>query len=142
MASATPTSSSPAEGRLIEQIQLDNGLVLDMYDRSRPVAGDRWMVGFAARIEVLVKPELLSDLATSNLSFEELRRVVGEKAVYRYEKVRNFIDAKQKDAVFSGLKRHFLETNLGYLSSAQFPRKLILRKYFDVQHPDRIWRRQ
>jgi hypothetical protein len=123
-------------------MRLDNGLVLEMYDRSRPVAGDRWMVGFGARIEVVVKPGLLSDLATSNLSFEDLRRVVGEKAVYRYEKVRNFIDAEQKADVFRALKENFLKTNLVYLSSVQFPRKLILRNYFDAQHPERMWRRR
>jgi hypothetical protein len=142
MTDITSTVPSPVKGRLIEQMRLDNGLVLELYDLSRPVAGNRWMVGFAARIEVAVEPDLFSDLTTSNLSFEDLRRVVGEKAVYYREKVRNFIDAKQKDEVFGGLKEHFLKTNLGYLSSAQFPRKLILRKYFDAQHPERIWRRQ
>jgi hypothetical protein len=123
-------------------MRLDNGLALELYDRSRPTGGDRWVVGFAARIEAAVKPDHFSDLTTSNLLFEDLRRVVGERAIYRYEKVRNFIDAKQKDDVFRELREHFLKTNLGYLSSAQFPRKLILRKYFDAQHPERIWRRQ
>jgi len=127
---------------LVERMRLDNGLVLELYDSSKPVAGDRWMVGFAARIEVAVKPDLFSDLATSNLSFEDLRRVVGERAVYRYEKLRNFIDAERKADVFRGLREDFLKTNLGYLSSPHFPRKLILRKYFDAQHSARRWSRQ
>ena len=132
---------NPVKERVIEQMRLDNGLVLEIYDRSRPVAGDRWMVAFAAQIEVAVTPDLFCDLAASNLSFEDLRRVVGEKAVYQYEKVRNFIDAKQKDEVFRALKEHFLRTSLGYLSSSQFPRKLLLRKYFDAQHAERMRRR-
>ena len=126
---------------LVERMRLDNGLVLEMYDRSRLVAGDRWRIAFVALIEVVVKHELVSDLTTPDPSFEDFHRVLGDKAVYRYEKVRNFIDAKQKDEVFRALKEHFLRTSLGYLSSAQFPRKLILRKYFDTQHSERIWRR-
>ena len=131
---------NPVKERAIEQMRLDNGLVLGIYDRSRPVAGDRWMVGFAAQIEVAVTPEHFPDNTSSDPSFDDLRRVVGERAVYRHEKVRNFIDAKQKDDVFGALKEHFLKTNLGYLSSAQFPRRLLLRNYFDAQHPERIWR--
>jgi hypothetical protein len=131
-----------AKERQIEQMRLDNGLVLELYDCSKPVAGDRWMVAFAARIEVAVIPDLIPDLAISNLSFGDIRRVVGDKVVYRYEKVRNFISDIQKNEVFMGLKETFLETNLGYLSSAHFPRKLILRKYFDAQHPERMWLRQ
>ena len=125
---------------LVERMRLDNGLVLEMYDRSRPVAGDRWMIVFAARIEVAVKPELFPNITTPDPSFEDLRRVVGDKAVYRYEKVRNFIDAKHKDEVLKALKEHFLRTSLGYLSSTQFPQKLLLRAYIDAQHPERMWR--
>ena len=142
MASASSAFPSPVEGRLIERMRLDNGLTLELYDRSRLTAGDRWMVCLAARIEVVVKPALFSDLATSKFSFENLRRVVGEKAVYRYEKVRYFIDEKQKEDVFRGLREDFLKTSRGYLSSAQFPRKLVLRKYSDAQHPERVWQRQ
>ena len=142
MGGASSTFPSPVEGRLIERMRLDNGLTLELYDRSTAAAAGRWKVCFAARIEVVVRPDHLSDLSTSNLSFENLRRVVGEKAVYSYEKVRYFIDEKQKDGVLRGLREQFLETSLGYLSSAQFPRKLVLRKYFDAQHPERIWWRQ
>ena len=126
---------------LVDRMRLDNGLVLEMYDRSRPVAGDRWMIAFEARIEVVVKHELISDLTTPDPSFEDLHRVLGDKAVYRYKKVRNFIDARQKDEVFTALKEHFIRTSLGYLSSAHFPQKLLLRKYFDAQHAERMWRR-
>jgi hypothetical protein len=142
MAGASPKAPSSVEEQRVEQVRLDNGLVLEIYDCSRPAAGNRWLVCFAARIEVVVRPDHLSDPTISDLSFEDLRRVVGEKAVYRYEKVRNFIDAEQKADVFRGLKENFLKTNLVYLSSVQFPRKLILRNYFDAQHPERMWRRQ
>jgi hypothetical protein len=35
--------------KLVDKIALDNGLTLELWDRSRQVAGDRWLVCFVAR---------------------------------------------------------------------------------------------
>jgi hypothetical protein len=117
------------KGKLIKNIILENGLILQMFDLSRHVAGDRWLVSFKARIEVEVKPEYFTTNNRCAVPFENIRAVVGEKATYRYKKERNFIGEKEKDEALNGLKERFLETSLGYLSSPEFPLKLILRRY-------------
>ena len=38
------------KGRLVEKRILDNGLVLELLDNSRSLAGDRWLVSFEARL--------------------------------------------------------------------------------------------
>lgn len=129
------------EAKSISTISLENGLTLEMFDQSRPVAGDRWLVSFEARIEVEVKPEYLTDKQMPNVSFEHIRAVLGDTVFYRYEKVRNFIDETEKDEVFSSLKEHFLSTNLGYLSSPGFPHRLIIRKYLEASGQARVWKR-
>jgi len=130
------------ESRLIERISLENGLTLEMFDNSRHVAGDRWIVFFEARIEVEVKREYLQDQHKVGVPFEDIRTALGETVLYRYEKVRNFIAETEKNEVFKGLKERFLNTSLGYLSSPEFPRKMILRKYQDVLSPATVWKRQ
>jgi len=120
------------EGKLIENIRLENGLILEIFDHSRHVAGDRWLVSLEARIEVEVKPDYFTDHYTLNMSFENIRAVVGEKTTYSYKKERHFIGEKEKDELLNGLKVRFLETNLGYLSSPEFPLKLILRRYHEA----------
>jgi hypothetical protein len=117
------------EEQPIEKIRLDNGLTLELYDRSRPVAGDRWLVSFVARVEVGLKREYFEGPHTPNVPFEEIRKAVGDKAYYHHEKKRNFIVETEKDEVFRGLKERFLDANLVYLSSPDFPLKLILRQY-------------
>lgn len=113
----------------IDKITLDNGFTLELYDRSRRVAGDRWRVSFVARLEVEVKREFLEDPGTPDVSFEEIRKAVGNNTHYHHEKARNFIPEAEKDEVFKGLKERFLDANLVYLASPDFPRKLILRQY-------------
>jgi len=117
------------EGRLIEKIRLENGLTLEMFDHSRHVAGDRWLVTFEARVEVKVKPEYFADDPKTSISLDDVRALLGEKATYRYTKERNFIAETEIEAVLKDLKERFLETNLGYVSSPEFPRKFVHRKY-------------
>jgi hypothetical protein len=123
------------EKKLEDTIELDNGLRLEIYDRSRPVAGDRWLVFFVARVEVPVEPEYLKEQVNTAVSFDEIRNAVGGHATYVHNKQSHFVDQKEKDNTFKKLKDTFLETNLGYLSSPGFPEKLILRAYREAQGP-------
>jgi hypothetical protein len=117
------------EDYLIGNIELENGLVLKMFDLSRPVAGDRWIVSFEARIEVKIKPQYFDLNHTSPVSLDDIRALLGQKIVYRYKKERHFVGEHEKKEVLNHLKQNFLETGLRYLSSYLFPQKFILRRY-------------
>lgn len=134
--------TSDMQEKLIEKIKLENGLVLELYDRSRRVAGDRWLVSFEARIDVAVTPEYFKDPGSEDPSFDAIRKAVGEKVTYCYEKSRKFIEETEKDKVFKGLKERFVETTLTYFSSANFPPNIILSRYQEVQGDSTPWKRQ
>lgn len=129
------------QGKLIRQIGLENGLTLELFDGSRPVTKDRWLVSFSARIEVEVKREYFEGTYTADFPFEDLHAKVGAKAVYLYEKTRNVIADAEKDTIFNGLKERFLNASIAYLSRPDFPRKLILRKYQEAQAQGSPWKR-
>ena len=129
------------EGTLIEKIKLENGLTIELYDCSRPVAGDRWLVSLVARIEVKVRPEYFDGINTPDDPLNAIREAVGNKATYRHEKTRHFIAETEKDDVFKLLKERFLTASTGYLSSADFPRKLIMLQYRKAQAHLANWRR-
>jgi hypothetical protein len=64
---------------LVEEIRLENGLTLKLYDKSRPVAGDRWMVTFQACIDIEVKTESLEDMP-AGVSLEQIRSALGDRS--------------------------------------------------------------
>jgi len=128
------------EENLVDMMSLENGLTLEFYDASRPVAGDRWMVSMVATIEIEVKPEHFEGEHSTPAPLDDIRAVLGERTAYRYEKVRNFISDAEKDEVFKGLKQRFLDANLKYLSSPKFPRKLILKKYQEAHGRSLRWK--
>ena len=130
------------EVKLIDKIKLENSLTLELYDCSRWVTGDLWLVSFVARIDVAVTLEYFGDQGSGNPSLDAVRKAVGEKATYRYEKSRQFIEEREKDEVFKGLKERFVETALPYFSSANFPRNVILSKYQQAQEGSKPWNRQ
>jgi len=128
------------EEKLVEIIKLENGLTLEFYDASRPLAGDRWIVSMVASIEVGLTPEHFRGQNSAEMLLEDIGAAIGDKTVYRYEKIRNFISEAEKDKVFNGLKERFLDANLRYLSSHEFPRKLILKKYQEAHGRSIRWK--
>jgi hypothetical protein len=120
------------ENELTDTIELENGLTLEIRDRSKQIAGDRWFVSFVARVEIEVSPELFEGDEISENQIKDIQALAGEKASYQYENQRNFIDDTEKEKVSKKLKEDFLDTNLKYLSSPGFPKKLILSKIKDM----------
>ena len=121
------------EEKLIDKIELDNGLTLEIYDRSRRVAGDRWLVSFEARIDVEVKSQYFEGQDAADPTIDAIQKAVGDKVTYSFEKSRNFIADTEKDEVFEGLKERFLTTTRLYFSNANFPRNIILSEYQAAQ---------
>jgi hypothetical protein len=130
------------EGKLIDKVKLENGLVLQLYDRSRRVAGGRWLVSFEARIDIWVKPEYFEGQGSESPSFEAIQETLGEKVTYDYEKTRNFVAETEKDEILKGLKERFLNTTLTYFSSPKFPRNVILSRYGQARGNAKPWNRQ
>lgn len=128
--------------RFIDKMTLGNGLVLEFYDGSRPLAGDRWMVLFAAAIDVDVEKAWTQGGPDAPISVEQLRSVLGGTVRFRYERKSHFVDENKKDAVFQRLKKDFLDTNMGYLSNPDFARRFVLGKYRQAQGGMLKWSRQ
>ncbi|MBW2108763.1 MAG: hypothetical protein JRI36_08875 [Deltaproteobacteria bacterium] len=130
------------EEKLVDKIRLENGLTLELYDRSRRVAGDRWLVYFVARVQVPVRKAYLESMLDSRMTFESVRRAVGDSTAYVREKKSNFVDEKEKDEEFRRLKESFLKTSLGYLSNPDFAGKLIMKTFQESQGMRVSWKPQ
>jgi hypothetical protein len=95
-----------------KQIQtetLENGLNLEVVDRSRQVAGDHWYLEIVARLEIPVKGR----------SAERL----GDRVVFEQRRVRHFVDSAEKAAVLDEMVGSFLTTIRPYLGHPDFPRR-------------------
>jgi len=115
--------------RLSEQIPLANGLKVEVWDKSVPIATDTTKVELLIRIEI----ELRSSYFTKPEHFELVRQVLGPEIFFEYNKERSFVNNKKKDAVFQELLDAFKKDSVPYLSKPIFPRNFALSKYWDIQ---------
>ena len=117
------------EEKLIKNIDLENGLELKLYDASRKLAGDRWLVSLIARIEIPTSDSLLKEDVSPSLNVDEVRKVLGEKLLFEQKREKIFIDEREKDEVLKEIQDFFLSSSLSYFSHSDFPKKYVLKKF-------------
>ena len=119
--------------RLIEKLTLSNGLVLEFWDQSCPMAGDRWLVSLLARVEIPVLPEYFSALDGSEQAYQDTVAAYGDKLVFSQEKVRHFVDEGETENVLAGLRQRLKDNLAEYIGSPKFAPRYALKKYGDLQ---------
>jgi hypothetical protein len=117
--------------KLIKTIVLGNGLILEIYNHSRKVAADRWLVKMVAKVDISID-YLASNASGSSklhLQIDELKKFFDACIRYEKKRERNFISEKEKDNVFNELLSSFLESSHAYLSHPDFPTRYAAREY-------------
>ena len=94
------------ESLLLRQ-SLPNGLVLELYDRSRPMAGDRWQVVLEARLAIALSAvPLPADLQERA---PEIMEALGPEIIFILQDTRHFIDSREGPAILQEMKERVLE---------------------------------
>lgn len=119
--------------KIIKEIELDNQQRVKIFDLSRKISVDAYLVSMAVKMEVAVDESLFSDAELAVTPFDEIVKTVGSHVVFEYTDERNFIMAENKDAVLNELVDKILENMIGYLSKESFPAKLVFKKYRDMK---------
>lgn len=118
--------------KLIEKVTLPNGLILELWDNSRLMAGDRWLVSLMAKVEVPVLPEYFSTLDHGEQAYRDLVDAHGNPLVFSQEKVRHFVDGSETEETITGLCQRFKDNLIGYLGNPKFAPQYVLKKYGDL----------
>jgi hypothetical protein len=115
------------EYNFVKSIELGNNLKLKIYDNSKKMAGDRWLISLIARIKIPVDPN--SKLFSGpEYSKEEIDRLLGSEVLFEQKRERFFIDEKNKETVFNELCDSFVNNTKSYLSHPDFPKKFVVMK--------------
>jgi hypothetical protein len=116
--------------RLLERRALPNGLVLEFWDESWRVAGDRWYVGIRAVVPVPLWDHQGDDISPDVMEF--IRTEVGDYLCFQLREGKNFVAEDEVDSVREEFKSVFLRNSLPYLSRPDFPSRFVSRKVREV----------
>jgi hypothetical protein len=121
--------------KLIARQLLPNGLTLEFWDHSRPVAGDRWYVLLEARIAVPVRADTLPPDLRPQAA--QVVAVLGDEIIFSQKDERNFIAASEAPGVLKDMQERFMALAPGYFGHTDFAAKFIPKKYAELrqQHP-------
>ena len=119
--------------RLIEKVTLPNGLILELWDHSRLMAGDRWLVSLMAKVEVPVLPEYFSTLDQGEAAYRDLVDAHGDPLVFIREKTRHFVAGSETKETITELCQRFKDNLLEYLGNSKFAPQYVLKKYGDLR---------
>lgn len=117
--------------RLLLSHPLPNGLILELYDRSRPMAGDRWQVVLEVRLPIPVSvANLPLDLADRS---QEVMAALGPVILFTQQEVHHFIDAREVAAYLEEMQTRLVEGLKRYLGHPEFAKRYIRKKFAEYQ---------
>jgi hypothetical protein len=115
--------------KLLEEIQLNNGLTLKIFDLSRAIATKTVKVELSMQIKINLKTSFFADTS----DYDQVRNIFGEELTYDHKAERIIVPKENEDAVREELINTFKNNLLGYLSAANFSQKLALSRLRDIK---------
>ena len=121
--------------RLVHRQPLPNGLTLELWDHSRPIAGDRWYTLMETRIAIPIKKYLPPDLKPRA---NQVVGALGEEIVFSRQEERNFIGTDELADIIREMEDHMLQLAPGYFGHQDFPAKFIRKTYLAWQEQQHL----
>jgi hypothetical protein len=115
--------------KLLEEINLPNGLKLNIFDLSREIAADTIQVEIAINSDIELKESFFLD----RTDYEQVRKFFGDKITYEYKSKRTFVRTVNSDAVLEELINIFKNNSLHYLETVNFAEKLAKAKLREIK---------
>lgn len=125
--------------KLLLRQTLPNGLILAIYDRSRPMAGDRWQVTLELRLSIPVSRDTLPPDLVERA--QEVREALGPEIFFVQQEVRHFIDNREMPALLAEMQARLLEGLEGYLGHPDFAGRYLRKKFMEHQERERLYKK-
>jgi hypothetical protein len=115
------------------QIPIGDRLILELFDCSRLLTGDRWKVVVEARMEVPVKRDVWEDDPISEFPLEAMEDLLGDTQIFIQRRERVFVAAEEKSDLVQSFATD-IETDLvPYLKHPHFVKRFLEKQYREVK---------
>jgi len=119
------TKKATAMDILIRTIPLDNGLKLNVYDRTKRYYEAFYLV----KLEVICEVPLQMDFFAAESDFLEAKKLLGDTVVYRRTLEHMGVASTELDNSKKSLLRNFEQNAIPYFAVADFPQKIVVSEF-------------
>ena len=117
------------EETFIQSVELGNNRHLDIFDLSRKIAEDTWVVKVTVKMKIDIVDTLFDSLPGVTVQVPDVKKILGDHVWFQVNMERNFIYDSDKDNELNKLIDSFLTTNRAYLSKDTFLAKYVLKEF-------------
>jgi len=119
---------------IIEQRSLDNTMTLTVYDQSKKMAGDRWLIKIVCEAELPVDDDFFSRVPEEDLALQaEVRETMAGSVTFSVAKERTFVAETERAALAERMVAEIMSNMVAYLNRPEFPEKLFASKYRELR---------
>ncbi len=104
---------------------MDNGLQIDIFDKCKMIAGDRWYVKIVCVTTGSYPAEKCKELLNEEQYTAFVEKYPDCKISFQYDKERNFVDDRVKDEAVQELVDQIRDSNLDYMAKESFAENLL-----------------
>ena len=115
--------------KLIEEIELANGLKLEIFDLSRAIAKDTVKVEIHFQTKIYLKENYF----TNAEDYIQIKNIMGDELAYEHKLERSFVSKENEDSIRNELITTFKDNSLGYLTAVNFAQKMSLAKLREIK---------
>jgi len=112
-----------------------NVISMNFIDRSRKIAGDRWLVELVGEMEIPITQNLWTAVSEKDaLLLDCIQKKLGDRLRFSISRVRNFVADSEKKAVLDELLSRFEENLLPYMDKPDFVQKLFMKNFNEARN--------
>jgi hypothetical protein len=115
--------------KLIRELELDNGLTMQLLEQSKKVAGDRYFVSLVARMTIPVESQWFGPSDQAEQQVRSIASALGRSVVFEKKMDRNFVDEEEKERIVLDFCHSIEFHTAKYYGHRDFPKKFILQQY-------------
>lgn len=121
-------------GKVLGRQQLDNGVEIVLYDRSRVMAGDRWVIDLHCEACIPIYDSYWDTVAREDQQIlAGIKKKLGNMLVQTFTKKRTFIAEEEREQLLQELVKQAHGGMLEYLRKPNFPIRLFEKRYRDAR---------
>ena len=109
-------------------------MAINFIDRSRKIAGDRWLVELIGEMEIPIAQDLWDPVSESDHDLLDcIRKKLGDRLQFSISRIRNFVADDDKEDVLNELISRFEENIVPYTNKPDFVRKLFMKNFNEAR---------